>query len=69
MYSDARVPCCSKVKVLFTFTKAGGDRTEADTKRLLLVVGAQVEDRGLLHFWTTGLSTHYKNHILASITH
>jgi len=27
----------SKVKVLFTFTKAGGNRSEEDTKKLLQV--------------------------------
>lgn len=56
----------NKVKVLFKFTKAGGSRSEEDTKKLLQVVGAQEEDKQLLKFWMTGLSCHYKTHILST---
>lgn len=56
----------SKVKVLFKFTKAGGGRSEDETQKLLLVVGAKEEDKPLLKFWMTGLSVQYRTHILAS---
>ena len=56
----------SKVKVLFKFTKAGGSRSEEDTRKLLQVVGAQEEDRMVLKFWMTGLSVQYRNHMLSS---
>ncbi|KAK2180129.1 hypothetical protein NP493_458g03052 [Ridgeia piscesae] len=56
----------NKVKVLFRFTKAGGSRSEEDTRRLLQVVGAQGEDKAVLKFWMTGLSVQYRNHMLSS---
>ena len=56
----------SKVKVLFRFTKAGGSRSEEDTRRLLQVVGAEGEDKAVLKFWMTGLSVQYRNHMLSS---
>lgn len=60
----------NKVKVLFKFTKAGGCRSDEDTKKLLQVVGAKDEDKQLLKFWMTGLSVQYRNHILStSMTH
>jgi folliculin len=59
----------NKVKVLFKFTKAGGNRSDDDTKRLLQIVGAREEDKLLLKFWMTGLSVQYKTHILASSVH
>lgn len=55
----------NKVKVLFKFTKAGGGRTEEETRKLLKVVGAQAEDNAVLKFWQTGLSNQYKNHMLS----
>jgi folliculin len=54
------------VKVLFKFTKAGGNRSEDDTKKLLRVVGAKDEDDVILKFWMTGLSVQYRNHMLSS---
>jgi len=59
----------NKVKVLFKFTKAGGNRSEEDTKKLLQVVGAREEDKQLLKFWMTGLSVQYRTHILSSSAH
>jgi len=59
----------NKVKVLFKFTKAGGNRSEEDTRKLLQVVGAREEDKLLLKFWMTGLSVQYRTHILASSAH
>ena len=56
----------SKVKVLFRFTKAGGSRSEEDTRKLLHVVGAEGEDKAVLKFWMTGLSVQYRNHMLSS---
>ncbi|GFN81082.1 folliculin-like [Plakobranchus ocellatus] len=56
----------NKVKVLFKFTKAGGNRSEEETKKLLQIVGARDEDKQLLKFWMTGLSVQYRAHILAS---
>lgn len=56
----------SKVKVLFKFTKAGGNRSDDDTRRLLQVVKAQDEDKAVLKFWMTGLSVQYRNHMLSS---
>ncbi|GFR74774.1 folliculin [Elysia marginata] len=56
----------NKVKVLFKFTKAGGNRSEEDTKKLLQIVGARAEDKQLLMFWMTGLSVQYREHILAA---
>lgn len=56
----------NKVKVLFKFTKAGGNRSEEDTKKLLQIVGARPEDKQLLMFWMTGLSVQYREHILAA---
>ena len=57
---------CSKVKVLFKFTKAGGNRTDEDTRKLLQVVGVATEDKAVLQFWMTGLSVQYRNHMLSS---
>ena len=54
------------MKVLFKFTKAGGNRSEDDTRKLLQVVGAQNEDKSVLKFWMTGLSVQYRNHMLSS---
>ncbi|XP_005091001.1 folliculin [Aplysia californica] len=59
----------NKVKVLFKFTKAGGNRSEEDTRKLLQIVGARDEDKQLLKFWMTGLSVQYRTHILASSAH
>ncbi|KAK3089739.1 hypothetical protein FSP39_006103 [Pinctada imbricata] len=56
----------NKVKVLFKFTKAGGSRTEEDTKKLLQVVGANPEDTPILKFWMEGLSVQYRNHIFTA---
>ena len=56
----------NKVKLLFKFTKAGGRRTEEDTKQLLMVIGAQAQDKPLLEFWKSGLSLQYRNHMLSS---
>ncbi|XP_074649269.1 folliculin-like isoform X2 [Tubulanus polymorphus] len=56
----------NKVKVLFMFTKAGGNRTEDETKKLLQVLGAQEEDRRVLKYWMTGLSVQYKTHMLSA---
>lgn len=55
----------SKVKVLFKFTRAGGNRSEEDTRGLLRVVGAE-EDKQLLKFWREGLSSQYKKHMFTS---
>ena len=41
---------CSKVKVLFTFTKAGGNRSEDDTKKLLQVKFPSVCYMGTANF-------------------
>ncbi|CAG5126782.1 unnamed protein product [Candidula unifasciata] len=59
----------NKVKVLFKFTKAGGNRSDDDTRKLLQIVGAREEDKLLLKFWMTGLSVQYKNHIRTSSVH
>ncbi|BFZ03878.1 hypothetical protein BsWGS_06917 [Bradybaena similaris] len=59
----------NKVKVLFKFTKAGGNRSDDDTRKLLQIVGAREEDKLLLKFWMTGLSVQYKNHIRTSSIH
>ena len=56
----------SKVKVLYKFTKAGGSISTVDTRSLLQVVGAEDEDKQLLKFWTSGLSTQYRTHILTT---
>jgi hypothetical protein len=56
----------SKVKVLFKFTKAGGSRSEEDTKNLLKIVGATDDDKKLLSYWMRGLSDQYKKHILSA---
>lgn len=56
----------NKVKVLFKFTKAGGSRSDDDSKKLFQVIGAKKEDEPLLKFWMTGLSDQYKKHILAA---
>ena len=53
----------SKVKVLFKFTKAGGNRSEEDTRKLYQIVGALPEDKPVLKFWMTGLSVQYKTHM------
>ncbi|ESP01392.1 hypothetical protein LOTGIDRAFT_186179 [Lottia gigantea] len=55
----------NKVKVVFKFTKAGGNRSKEDTEKLLQVMGAKGEEQ-LLKFWMTGLSAQYRNHILSS---
>ena len=65
-YSVAFLLNSSKVKVLFKFTKAGGNRSEEDARRLLQVVGAHEEDKAVLKFWMTGLSVQYRNHMLSS---
>ena len=52
--------------MLFKFTKAGGNRSEEDTKKLMQVVGAKDEDMGVLKYWMTGLSVQYRNHTLSS---
>ena len=54
------------MKVLFKFTKAGGSRSDDDSKKLFQVIGAKKEDEPLLKFWMTGLSDQYKKHILAA---
>ena len=51
---------------MFKFTKAAGNRSEEETKRLLATLGAQEEDRQLLKFWITGLSVQFKTHMLSS---
>ncbi|XP_048762445.1 folliculin-like isoform X2 [Ostrea edulis] len=56
----------NKVKVRFKFTKAGGNRSEEDTNKLLQVIGAKEEDTPLLKFWMQGLSLQYRNHILTT---
>ena len=56
----------NKVKVLFKFTKAGGNRSEADTRKLLQVIGAKEEDKMVLKFWMTGLSVLFRNHMLST---
>lgn len=56
----------NKVKVLFKFTKAGGSRSEEDTKNLLKIVGATDDDKKLLSYWMRGLSDQYKKHILSA---
>lgn len=56
----------NKVKVLFKFTKAGGGRSEEDTKNLLKIVGAGDEDKPLLSYWMRGLSDQYKKHVLSA---
>ena len=52
--------------MLFKFTKAGGNRSEEDTQKLMQVVSAQEEDKSVLKFWMTGLSVQYRNHMLSS---
>jgi folliculin len=52
--------------VRFKFTKAGGNRSEEDTNKLLQVIGAKEEDTPLLKFWMQGLSLQYRNHILTT---
>lgn len=56
----------NKVKVLFTFTKAGGNRSELETRKLLLTCGAGEEDQQALKYWMNGLSLQYRNHMLAA---
>lgn len=56
----------NKVKVRFKFTKAGGNRTAEDTKKLMQVIGAKEEDTPLLKFWMQGLSLQYRQHILTA---
>lgn len=56
----------SKVKVLFKFTKAGGSRSEEDTKNLFKIVRATDIDRPLLTYWMGGLSAQYRKHILTA---
>lgn len=56
----------NKVKVLFKFTKAAGQRSEEDTKKLLQVLKAQEEDKQVLKFWMTGLSVQYRTHMLSA---
>jgi folliculin len=48
------------------FTKAGGNRSDDDTKKMLKVLGAQEEDKRVLKFWMTGLSVQYRNHMLSA---
>lgn len=56
----------NKVKVLFKFRKAGGGRSDEDTKNLLKIVGATDDDKLLLSYWMRGLSDQYKKHILSA---
>lgn len=58
---------CSKVKVLFKFTKVDS-RPKEDTQKLLSVLGASEEDNvKLLKFWMTGLSKTYKSHLMSTV--
>jgi len=52
----------NKVKVFFTFTRAGTP-SSSETEKLLRVLGAETQDRDVLKFWMTGLSTQCKQHI------
>lgn len=55
----------SKVKLLFKFTRAGS-HTDEDTDQLLQVLKAGPEDKAMLRFWISGLSSQYKSHLLTS---
>ncbi|XP_071796883.1 folliculin-like [Asterias amurensis] len=55
----------NKVKLLFKFTRAGS-HTEEETERLLLILKAKPEDKSLLKFWITGLSSQYRSHLLTT---
>ncbi|XP_076331134.1 folliculin isoform X2 [Tachypleus tridentatus] len=55
----------NKVKVLFTFSRAG-QRSSEEANKLLQVLGAYDYDKELLKFWMTGLSMHYKTHVLSA---
>ena len=44
---------------MYKFTKLGGNRSKEDTAKLLQIVGAREEDKVVLKFWETGLSTQY----------
>lgn len=58
---------CSKVKVLFKFTKVDS-RPKEDTQKLLSILGAAEEDNvKLLKFWMTGLSKTYKSHLMSTV--
>lgn len=58
---------CSKVKVLFKFTKVDS-RPKEDTQKLLSILGASEEDNvKLLKFWMTGLSKTYKSHLMSTV--
>jgi len=54
----------NKVKVFFTFTRAGTP-SSGETERLLRVLGAEAQDQEVLKFWMTGLSTQCKQHIFS----
>ncbi|XP_030840065.1 folliculin [Strongylocentrotus purpuratus] len=56
----------NKVKLLFKFTRAGS-HTDEDTEKLLKILQAKVEDKPLLRFWITALSSQYRSHLLTSI--
>ncbi|XP_022095568.1 folliculin-like [Acanthaster planci] len=55
----------NKVKLLFKFTRAGS-HTEEETERLLKILKAKPEDKSLLKFWITGLSSQYRSHLLTT---
>lgn len=50
----------SKAKVLYKYTKVGGNRLKEDAK-LLNVIGAKEEDRTVLEFWMKGLSLQHQS--------
>lgn len=52
--------------MLFKFTKAGGGRSDEDTKNLLKIVNATDDDKLLLSYWMRGLSDQYKKHVLSA---
>lgn len=54
----------NKVKVFFTFTRAGTP-SSGETEKLLRVLGADAQDQEVLKFWMTGLSTQCKQHIFS----
>jgi len=55
----------NKVKVVFKFSRSGS-RSVEDTHSLLGVLGAHEADKQVLKFWMTGLSSHYKSHVLSA---
>lgn len=62
--------CCSKVKVLFKFSKVDG-RGKEDTQKILALLGAtgpgEEDNVRLLKFWMTGLSKTYKSHLMTAV--